>query len=169
MGTCKFLFAIVSFPSTSTFTVVLFSTFVWKTGSSIETWTGITILEKNGMVEWTWKKKISIKKKGLRSSCNQTILPPMKLSPHNNCAIFDTAYTNLGLYTSHLILIWSLVTLGDNRGVCGSCGSGAAQHLLWPWVTENSNAPVIPKQKRCPRVSNDWCIAKLEFQLLRQS
>ena len=63
----------------------------------------------------------------------------------------------------------SLVTLGDNRCVCGSCWSGAAQHLLWPRVTENSNAPVIPKRKRCPRVSNDWCIALLEFQLLRQS
>ena len=63
VGTCKFLFAIVSFPSTSTFTDVLFSTFVLKTGSSIETWTGITSLEKNNTVEWTWKKKISIKKK----------------------------------------------------------------------------------------------------------
>ena len=65
VGTCKFLLAIVSFPSTSTFTDVLFSTFVLKTGSSIETWTGITSLEKNDTVEWTWKKKISIKKERL--------------------------------------------------------------------------------------------------------
>ena len=64
VGTCNiFFFAVVSFPSTSTFTDVLFdSTFVLKTGSSIETWTGITSLEKNDTVEWTWKKKISIKK-----------------------------------------------------------------------------------------------------------
>ena len=50
VGTCKLLFALVAFPSTSTFTVVLFSTFVLKTGSSIETWTGITSLEKNDTV-----------------------------------------------------------------------------------------------------------------------
>ena len=102
VGTCNiFFFAVVSFPSTSTFTDVLFdSIFVLKTGSSIETWTGITSLEKNDAVEWTWNKKISIKKKSLRSSCNQTVLPPVKSSPHNNCAI--TQLTNLGLYTSHL-------------------------------------------------------------------
>ena len=46
VGTCKLLFAIVPFPSTSTFTVVLFSICVLKTGSSIETWTGITSLER---------------------------------------------------------------------------------------------------------------------------
>ena len=50
VGTCKLFFALVAFPSTSTFTVVLFSTFVLKTGSSIETWTGITSLEKNDTV-----------------------------------------------------------------------------------------------------------------------
>ena len=140
MGTCKLLFAIVSFPSTSTFTVVLFSTFVLKTGSSIETWTGITSLEKNDTVEWTWKKKISIKKRKVygplatKPSC-------LQWNYHHIITVqYLTQLTNLGLYTSHLILIWSLVTLGDNRGVCGSCGSGAAQHLLWPWVTENSNA-----------------------------
>ena len=44
-------FAIVSSPSTTTFTDVLFSAFVFKTGSSIETWTGITSLGKNGTVE----------------------------------------------------------------------------------------------------------------------
>ena len=89
VGTCKNCFvAVVSFPSTSTFTDVLFdSIFVLKTGSSIETWTGITSLVKNDTVEWTWNKKISIKKKGLRSSCNQTVLPLMKSSPHNNSAI----------------------------------------------------------------------------------
>ena len=37
--------------SKSTFTDVLFSTFVLNTGSSIETWTGITSLEKNDTVE----------------------------------------------------------------------------------------------------------------------
>ena len=51
VGTCKFLFAIVPFPSTSAFTDVLFSSFVFKTGSSIETWTGITSLKKNDTVE----------------------------------------------------------------------------------------------------------------------
>ena len=51
VGTCKLLFAIVPFPSTSTFTVVFLSTFVLKTGSSIETWTGITSLEKNDTVK----------------------------------------------------------------------------------------------------------------------
>ena len=55
-------FAIVSSPSTTTFTDVLFSAFVFKTGSSIETWTGITSLGKNGTVEWTWNNKTSIKK-----------------------------------------------------------------------------------------------------------
>ena len=67
VGTCNIFFcAVVSFPSTSTFTDVLFdSIFVLKTGSSIETWTGITSLEKNDTVEWTWKKKISIKKERL--------------------------------------------------------------------------------------------------------
>ena len=39
----------------------------------------------------------------------------------------------------------SLVALGDNRCVCGSCGDGGAQHLLWSRLTENSNAPVIPE------------------------
>ena len=87
MGTCNiFFFAVVSFPSTSTFTDD--STFVLKTGSSIETWTGITSLEKNDTVEWTWKKKISINKKGLGSSCNQTILPPMK-SYHTTQVIWN--------------------------------------------------------------------------------
>ena len=52
VGTCNIcFFAVVSFPSTSTFTDVLFdSIFVLKTGSSIETWTGITSLEKNDTV-----------------------------------------------------------------------------------------------------------------------
>ena len=48
VGTCKFLFAIVSFPSISTFTDVLFSTFVLKTGSSIETWGAYHLTEKSG-------------------------------------------------------------------------------------------------------------------------
>ena len=39
----------------------------------------------------------------------------------------------------------SLVTLGDNRCVSGSCGGVAAQHLLWLKLTKNSNAPVIPE------------------------
>ena len=63
VGTCKFLFAIVPFPSTSTFTVVLFSTFVLKTGSSIETWTGITSLEKKDTVELNMKQEDIDKKR----------------------------------------------------------------------------------------------------------
>ena len=59
VGTCKNCFvAVVSFPSISTFTDVLFeSIFVLKTGSSIETWTGITSLEKNDTVEWNMKQE----------------------------------------------------------------------------------------------------------------
>ena len=102
MATCHIFFAIVSFPSTTAFTDVLFSAFVFKTGSSIETWTGITSLGKNGTVEWTWNNKTSIKKTYVHrlikkarftviSPSNHVLAPPLlmrKFSDVINISIF---------------------------------------------------------------------------------
>ena len=86
---CLF-FAIVSSPSTTTFTDVL-SAFVFKTGSSIETRTGVTSWGKNGTVEWTWNNKTSIKKKTLCTQANKKskVYGHFAIKPCSGASPFD--------------------------------------------------------------------------------